>query len=132
MKAGRLGSTAVDQAAGDVQPPAPKGGRAPKSPDKQNRILLAILRSMSAGVVVAHKSGKFLLFNPEAERIFGVGAIERHPPNGRSATASTCRIGRRRSPRSNYPWSVPSAEKRSRKRRCSCAMRTDRKGCGYA
>jgi two-component system sensor histidine kinase/response regulator len=75
-KAGRPGSTAVDQAAGAVQPPASKSGRGQKTPDKQNRILLAILRSMSAGVVVAHKSGKFLLFNPEAERIFGIGAID--------------------------------------------------------
>src|SRR5215471_13844141 len=46
---------------------------------RQNRVLLAILRSMSAGVVVAHETGKFLLFNPEAERIFGIGAIDASP-----------------------------------------------------
>jgi two-component system sensor histidine kinase/response regulator len=46
---------------------------------KQNRVLLAILRSMSAGVVVAHETGKFLLFNPEAERIFGLGAADVPP-----------------------------------------------------
>jgi PAS domain S-box-containing protein len=53
-----------------------------RNPDplgKRNRILLAILRSMSAGVVVAHETGKFLLFNPEAERIFGLGATEAPP-----------------------------------------------------
>jgi PAS domain S-box-containing protein len=53
--------------------------RNPDALGKQNRILLAILRSMSAGVVVAHETGKFLLFNPEAERIFGLGATEAPP-----------------------------------------------------
>src|SRR5438094_10448114 len=56
-----------------------KVGRSEESPSRQHRILLAILRSMSAGVVVAHRSGKFLLFNPEAERIFGFGATRTSP-----------------------------------------------------
>jgi PAS domain S-box-containing protein len=46
---------------------------------RQARILQAILRSMGAGVVVADENGKFLLFNPTAEQILGIGA-EDVPP----------------------------------------------------
>jgi PAS domain S-box-containing protein len=66
-------------AAGDQRQAAQSAGRSEESLGKQNRILLAILRSMSAGVVVAHETGKFLLFNPEAERIFGIGATDTPP-----------------------------------------------------
>jgi PAS domain S-box-containing protein len=72
-------STRADPAAGDTRPRASRGGRNQELLDKQNRVLLAILRSMSAGLVVAHETGKILLFNPEAERIFGMGAIEAPP-----------------------------------------------------
>src|SRR5439155_12497051 len=72
-------ATAAEQAAGQLRKRTEKGGRSEESLARQNRILLAILRSMSAGVVVAHETGKFLLFNPEAERIFGIGAIDGPP-----------------------------------------------------
>src|SRR5205823_2872237 len=65
-----------ERAGGESRPRSDKSKRAEDALRKQNRILLAILRSMSAGVVVAHESGKFLLFNPEAERIFGFGATD--------------------------------------------------------
>jgi PAS domain S-box-containing protein len=45
----------------------------------ENRVLQTILRSMSEGVVVADELGKFLLFNPAAERILGAGAVEGGP-----------------------------------------------------
>jgi PAS domain S-box-containing protein len=46
---------------------------------RQTRILHAVLRSMSSGVVVAHESGRFLLFNHAAERILGTGTTENPP-----------------------------------------------------
>jgi PAS domain S-box-containing protein len=46
---------------------------------KQTRILQAVLRSMSAGVIVADENGRFLLFNPAAERILGTGPTKVTP-----------------------------------------------------
>ena len=46
---------------------------------EQTRILQTVVNSMGHGVVVADKSGAFLLFNPAAERILGVGALEGTP-----------------------------------------------------
>jgi two-component system sensor histidine kinase/response regulator len=45
----------------------------------QTQILQAILRNMGAGVIVANETGKFLLFNPEAERLLGIGAADVDP-----------------------------------------------------
>ena len=47
--------------------------------ESQTRILNAVITRMSDGVVVADEHGKFLLFNPAAERIAGVGAIASSP-----------------------------------------------------
>ncbi len=41
-----------------------------------NEILQSILSNMGDAVIVADKEGKFLLFNPMAERMFGMGATE--------------------------------------------------------
>jgi len=46
---------------------------------QQTRILRLILDSMAEGVVVADEQGKFLLFNPMAEKIIGIGATETAP-----------------------------------------------------
>lgn len=43
---------------------------------RQASVLNAVLRNMNAGVVVAHESGRFLLFNAAAERILGKGPTE--------------------------------------------------------
>ncbi len=43
---------------------------------KQTSILQLILDRMSDGVIVADAQGKFLVFNPAAERIFGSGATD--------------------------------------------------------
>ncbi len=45
----------------------------------QTRILQSILDSMGDGVVVADASGKFLFFNPEAERILGIRPTDTIP-----------------------------------------------------
>jgi PAS domain S-box-containing protein len=45
----------------------------------QTRILQAVLRNMGSGVIVADEDGRFLLFNPEAERILGLGASDVPP-----------------------------------------------------
>jgi PAS domain S-box-containing protein len=47
----------------------------------QTRILQLILDSMSDAVAVADRSGKFLVFNPAAEKILGRGAFEGGPRN---------------------------------------------------
>jgi two-component system sensor histidine kinase/response regulator len=46
---------------------------------KQTRILQSILDSMSDGVVVADEAGKFLIFNPAAEKMLGVGLTDAPP-----------------------------------------------------
>ena len=46
---------------------------------RQKDLLELILSSMSDGVVVADKNGKFLLFNPAAEQILGLGATDATP-----------------------------------------------------
>jgi two-component system, sensor histidine kinase and response regulator len=46
---------------------------------RQTRILQVVLDSMGSGVVVADEDGRFLLFNPEAERILGLGASDVAP-----------------------------------------------------
>ena len=49
----------------------------------QTDILTSILNSMGDAVIVADRDGKFLVFNPAAERMFGAGAQGRHrPTNG--------------------------------------------------
>ncbi|HJZ95642.1 MAG TPA: GAF domain-containing protein, partial [Candidatus Solibacter sp.] len=46
---------------------------------KQTRILRSVLDNMGDGVVVADENGRFLLFNPAAEQILRIGAIETSP-----------------------------------------------------
>src|SRR4029453_14673282 len=43
---------------------------------KQTEILESILSNMGDAVIVADKEGKFLVFNPAAERMFGSAAID--------------------------------------------------------
>jgi PAS domain S-box-containing protein len=43
---------------------------------RTNEILRSILSNMGDGVIVANTEGKFILFNPTAERMFGAGAIQ--------------------------------------------------------
>ena len=50
--------------------------RAEENLARANEILQSVLSNMGDAVVVADKSGKFLLFNPAAERMFGKGAIQ--------------------------------------------------------
>jgi PAS domain S-box-containing protein len=63
----------------DLQERADELARSEDALRRQTRILQAVLRSMSAGVVVAHETGKFLLFNPAAERILGLGPADISP-----------------------------------------------------
>jgi serine/threonine protein kinase/putative methionine-R-sulfoxide reductase with GAF domain len=46
---------------------------------RKHSILQSILNSMSDGVVVADEDGKFLLFNPAAEQILGIGPLDAPP-----------------------------------------------------
>src|ERR1044071_5954922 len=50
--------------------------RAEEDLSSTNGILQSILSSMGDAVIVADKQGKFLVFNPAAERMFGQGAIQ--------------------------------------------------------
>jgi PAS domain S-box-containing protein len=69
----------LEKTLAEEQERAEQLAQAEQSLRKQVRILHAIFRHMSAGVVVAHESGKFLLFNPEAERILGMGTTNAPP-----------------------------------------------------
>ncbi|MES2788689.1 MAG: response regulator, partial [Planctomycetota bacterium] len=46
---------------------------------QQTTILQSVLQSIGDGVVVADQNGKFLIFNPVAERILGLGATDATP-----------------------------------------------------
>ena len=48
---------------------------------EQTRILESILHSITDGVVVADREGKFILFNPAAEKLMGLGAADIEPGN---------------------------------------------------
>lgn len=43
---------------------------------KENETLQSILSSLGEGVIVADQNGKFLYFNPTAEKILGIGLVE--------------------------------------------------------
>ncbi len=47
--------------------------------EAQNSLMDTVFNSISDGVIVADKEGNFLLFNPIAEEIVGVGATEESP-----------------------------------------------------
>jgi PAS domain S-box-containing protein len=46
---------------------------------RQNALLQAMLDHMADGIVVADRSGKFLVFNPAAQRIYGLGMTDSAP-----------------------------------------------------
>src|ERR1700704_2745814 len=46
---------------------------------RTNEILKSILSNMGDAVIVSDKEGKFLVFNPAAERMFGKGAMPTSP-----------------------------------------------------
>jgi len=70
-----IGSPGAPRAAGIGQPDA--GDRTDK-PSHFNpaSFLQAVVDSISDGVIVADATGRFVLFNPAAERILGIGAAE--------------------------------------------------------
>ena len=53
--------------------------RAQRELSRKSAILESVLNSMGDGVVVADRDGRFLIFNPVAERILGLGAIDAPP-----------------------------------------------------
>lgn len=53
--------------------------RSDKALRDQTQILESILKSMGDGVIVADRDGKFLVFNPAAEHILGVGRTDAGP-----------------------------------------------------
>ncbi len=55
--------------------PAPNAARALSSPGSFE-LFHSILESMGDGIVVADEEGRFLLFNPAAERILGIGQLD--------------------------------------------------------
>ena len=58
---------------------------------RTNEILRSILSNMGDAVIVADKDNNFLVFNPAAERMFGKGAMQMPPANGRNITDYICR-----------------------------------------
>src|SRR5690348_10655378 len=46
---------------------------------RQRRVLQSVLDSMGDGVVVADEHGKFVLWNPAAERLIGLGPLHISP-----------------------------------------------------
>jgi PAS domain S-box-containing protein len=52
---------------------------AEESARQQARILQSVVDSMGDGLAVADEKGKFLLFNPAAEQILGVGPVDEGP-----------------------------------------------------
>ena len=42
--------------------------------EKENNILHSVINSLSEGVIVADETGRFLFFNPAAQKILGIGS----------------------------------------------------------
>jgi len=53
--------------------------RSEEALQNQTRILQSILTSMGDGVIVVNEQGRFLLFNPAAEQILGIGQTDTTP-----------------------------------------------------
>ncbi len=53
--------------------------RAQEESHEQKTLLQSILESMGDGVVVANQDGRFVVFNPAAERFLGLGAMDVDP-----------------------------------------------------
>lgn len=53
--------------------------------------LRAVFENLTDGLVVADEQGRFLFFNPEAERILGIGARDTSPAEWSAVTAATSR-----------------------------------------
>ena len=47
--------------------------------DLENNTLRSILESLAEGVIVADQEGRFVFFNPAAERILGIGSLDIAP-----------------------------------------------------
>lgn len=58
--------------------------------ETQTLMLQSVLDSMAEGLVAADEQGKFILWNPAATRIVGLGAENVPPANGINTTAFTC------------------------------------------
>src|SRR5262249_14055025 len=69
----------LEQSLADLHERARALARSEEALRRQSRIMEAVLNSMSDGVVVADEKGQFLLFNPAAERILGIGRTEAGP-----------------------------------------------------
>src|SRR5438445_6388705 len=69
----------LEQSLADLRERARELARSEEALRRQTRILQAVLDSMSDGVAVADETGKFLLFNPAAERILGIGKTDAKP-----------------------------------------------------
>ena len=67
------------QAETELQQTAAELARSEGELRQQTQILQSVLNSMGDGVVVADQNGKFLLFNPAAEKIMGVGLTDTNP-----------------------------------------------------
>lgn len=63
----------VTERSADAERRAADAARSEKALAEQSQILKSILDSMADGVVVVDDQGQFLLFNPAAERMLGVG-----------------------------------------------------------
>ncbi|MBD1945412.1 PAS domain S-box protein, partial [Coleofasciculus sp. FACHB-712] len=67
------------QAEADLQRTAADLARSSAELRQQTSILQLVLNSMGEAVIVADETGKFLLFNPAAEKMFGLGSGDAPP-----------------------------------------------------
>ncbi|MEW5858894.1 MAG: PAS domain S-box protein, partial [Cyanobacteriota bacterium] len=67
------------QAEAELQRTAADLARSSAELRQQTSILQLVLNSMGEAVIVADETGKFVLFNPAAEKMFGLGSTEASP-----------------------------------------------------
>ncbi len=75
----RRTEASLRRAAQDLAKQSEELAKSQQTNEAQARLLQCILDSMGDGVIVADQNGKFLLFNPAAEKILGVGALDTLP-----------------------------------------------------
>lgn len=69
----------VAERSADAERRAADAARSEAALDQQTHILKSILDSMADGVVVVDSQGKFILFNPAAERMLGISPRDLRP-----------------------------------------------------
>ena len=96
--------------------------RAKQDLAKQTTILQSVLNSMGEGVVVADMDGRFVLWNPAADRLLRLGPAHLQPKEWSTYVGYICPTKSPCIPSSSSRWCEPFGENRSRATNSLCGI----------